>query len=262
VEIKLPEDAFNLPLFEGYLVLDPRPAAVQNAAGAPVLWSSLAADTAAADFPAWFHANADEFCHERESPIIVLGEPGGAALAASLACFCNADPDTVVGSGSSGWSAAMIDRLRSRCNKIWLVRGGTAAIIECFPLLSASWPVEQEPTPHQVAPGLLLGSRAAPLTNPHLQRGLGVTHMIVASDKDLGEISATSVDGKSPIKLLRCDVVVLCVCISRVHCNLLQLAVVGVLSISSSPQACVGGVSLYICQVLSSSLASDLITFF
>lgn len=71
VEIKLPEGVFNLPLFEGYLVLDPRPAAIWGAAGAPVLWSSLAADTAAADFPAWVRANADEFCHERESPIIV-----------------------------------------------------------------------------------------------------------------------------------------------------------------------------------------------
>ena len=30
--------------------------------------------------------------------------------------------------------------------------------------------------------------------------------MIVAADKDLGEIGATSVDGKSPIKLLRCAV--------------------------------------------------------
>ena len=100
----------------------------------------------------------------------------------------------------------MIDRLRSRCKKIWLVRGGTAAIIECFPLLSAAWPVEQKPTPHQVAPGLLLGSRAVPLTNAHLQRGLGVTHMIVAADQDLGEIGETSVDGRCPTKLLRCAV--------------------------------------------------------
>ena len=41
VEIKLPEDVFNLPLFEGYLVLDPRPAAARDAAGAPgsgALW--------------------------------------------------------------------------------------------------------------------------------------------------------------------------------------------------------------------------------
>ena len=35
VEIKLPEDVFNLPLFEGYLVLDPRPAAVRDAARIP-----------------------------------------------------------------------------------------------------------------------------------------------------------------------------------------------------------------------------------
>ena len=47
--------------------------------------------------------------------------------------------------------------------------------------------------------------------------------MIVAADKDLGEISATSVDGKSPIKLLRCDVVVF-VCVFPefivTYCNL------------------------------------------
>jgi hypothetical protein len=205
VEIKLPEDVFNVPLFEGYLVLDPRPAAVRNA-GAPVLWSSLAAETAAADFPAWVRANADEFCHERESPIIVLGEPGGVVLAESLACFFNATPDTVVDSGSTDSSVATIDRLRSRCKKIWLVRGGTVAITECYPLLSATWHVEQMPTPHQVAPGLYLGSRAVPLTNAHLQRGLGITHMIVAADTDLGEIGEASVDGRCPIKLLRCAV--------------------------------------------------------
>lgn len=181
VEEREAEDAINLPLFEGYLVLDPR-SAIERAADSVA--SAIACnmeDIDALGWEGWFAraAENDAFCHDRPSPIIVLG--GSISLAHSLLSFltsCAArDPSSL---------PSHVRSLSSYCRRIWFIRGGTSAVLTCLPCLRAS--LQQLPTPHVIAPGLLLGSRAVPWDRDYISTGLGVTHVVVA--KDDGSVSA------------------------------------------------------------------------
>jgi len=167
------EDAINLPLFEGYLVLDPR-TAIERAAHSVA--SSIACsmqDIDALGWECWFARAAEnaDFSHDRPSPVVVLG--GSISLAHSLLSFlisCAArDPCSLPPSLRS---------LSFYCRRIWFVRGGTSAVLACLPCLTAS--LQQLPTPHVIAPGLLLGSRAVPWDRDYMCAGLGVTHVVVA----------------------------------------------------------------------------------
>lgn len=190
-----PEDVFNLPLFEGYLVLDPRPAAERAVASVA---SSLPVDAravATGGWGAWFAAAADDFSHDRASPVVVLGDPGGTELAASLALFLAAAPE--LGPPLPAAAACALTALRAAGARVRVVRGGTTALLGAFPLLAAAWGAS-EPTPHAVAPGVLLGSRAVGFNARTLVQGLGVTHALVAG--------AAHADGLPGVVTLALDV--------------------------------------------------------
>ena len=88
VEEREADDAINLPLFEGYLVLDPRSDhdraadAVESVAGAI---ACTAEDIHSVGWEGWFARTSSDFSHDRHSPAVILG--GDVALAHSLAAF-------------------------------------------------------------------------------------------------------------------------------------------------------------------------------
>ena len=176
VEERDAEDVINLPLFEGYLVLDPRSPLELSASSAASVASAIscaAEDVGALGWEGWF-SRADEngsFCHDRPSPVVILG--GDIALAHSLASFlascATKDPCSL---------PPQVRKLSSHCRRIWFICGGASSVLSCMPCLSAS--LQQHPTPHVIAPGLLLGSRVVPWDRDHLSLGLGVTHVVVA----------------------------------------------------------------------------------
>ena len=179
VAVVEPEEVFNLPLFEGYLVLDPRPAAERAVAAVATSLAVDAREVARSGWGAWFAAAVDDFSHERCSPVVVLGDGpgGGAELAASLAAYLAAAPE---GPLLPAAAARAVAALRASRARVRVVRGGTAALLGAFPLLAAAWG-DSEPTPHAIAPGVLLGSRAVASTPRTLRAGLGVTHALVAA---------------------------------------------------------------------------------
>jgi curved DNA-binding protein CbpA len=175
------EDAINLPLFEGYLVLDPTPALQRSSstasAGGSVATSVACTmeDITALGWEGWFARAAEngEFSHERPSPVVVLG--GDVAMARSLAEFL-----TSCASRDQSSLSAPLRNISTHCRHVWFIRGGADALLSCLPCLHASLP--QQPTPHVIAPGLLLGSRAVPWDAHYMSAGLGVTHVIIAQD--------------------------------------------------------------------------------
>ena len=176
VEEREADDAINLPLFEGYLVLDPRSDhdraadAVESVAGAI---ACTAEDIHSIGWEGWFARTSSDghFSHDRHSPAVILG--GDVALAHSLAAFI-----TSCSSRDSTTLPSHLRSLSSHCRRIWLVRGGSSAVLSNFPCLRASLP--QYPTPHVIAPGLLLGSRVVPWEADYMTSGLTVSHVIVA----------------------------------------------------------------------------------
>ena len=185
VELRWAEDIFNLPLFEGFLVLDPRPDRVAM----PCVATSIGVNHAEIQergWVSWFAASADDFTHDLCSPIIVLDDAEGAALATSLATFlASASSEADLGQPRlSDYANSALRRLRSHAARIWLVRGGTMAVLTSFPILCASR--LPTPTPHYIAPGVFLGSRAVPWEPRLLVEGLGISHAIVAgSDRNV-----------------------------------------------------------------------------
>jgi hypothetical protein len=171
------EDVINLPLFEGYLVLDPRTPLQRATESVASAIACSMEDVDALGWDAWFAraAETDAFSHERHCPAIVLG--GNIALAHSLASFL-----THCAAQATSSLPQPIRKISSYCTRIWFVPGGTPAILACMPCLRSSLP--QLPTPHVVAPGLFLGSRAVPWNRDYLSAGLGVTHVIVAKGDD------------------------------------------------------------------------------
>jgi hypothetical protein len=173
------EDAINLPLFEGYLVLDIRTSLYRSSDAGSVAGAipCAAEDLHVMGWDAWFArtAAAHEFSHERLSPVVILG--GHVALARSLASFL-----TSCAARDASELSTPLRRLSTHCRSIWLIRGGATAILTCLPCLHASLP--QHPTPHVIAPGLLLGSRVVPWHSDHLTSGLGVSHVVVAKQDD------------------------------------------------------------------------------
>ena len=190
-------------------MLDPRTKAQRAVPGCPTVWTSLAAgvDTPAlSSWPEWWRQNDEGLAHDRHTPVVILDEPDADAskLAESLASFLRSLED----SANEG-----LARLRRHCREIWIVHGGASAVLESFPLLSSEWP-EQRPTPHQIAPGVLLGSRAVPLTHEHLVVGLGVTHMIVPASVDTPSFMMpvsqeaglrSDIEGIQTLRLAMCD---------------------------------------------------------
>jgi hypothetical protein len=173
VEERTAEDVINLPLFEGYLVLDAR-SVHERANTAESVASAVpcaAEEIAAVGWNGWFSASNDDFSHDHHSPVVILG--GDIALAHSLASFIA----SCAGSDTSTLPSSL-RRLSVHCRRIWFIRGGPVAVLSCFPCLLSS--LQQNPTPHIIAPGLLLGSRAVPWRDEHLSVGLLVTHVVVA----------------------------------------------------------------------------------
>ena len=91
-----PEDMLNLPLFEGYLVLDPRSKVEHAVLGCFVVWTSLTAGTdtpAGTSWSEWWQQNEDDLGHDHHAPVVVLGEAGASQLAESLARFLHASEE-------------------------------------------------------------------------------------------------------------------------------------------------------------------------
>lgn len=193
VEERDVDDVFNLPLFEGYLVLDTR--AASSRAAAPIA-SAIGCDAdaigaAGAGWCAWFTSADGAFSHDRHSPVVVLGDDFSMAqaVANSLSRFLRESTEMVPDDAET--AASVLHRLRASCRRIWVLRGGARALLESFPLLG--WPSEVQPAPPAaIAPGVLLGSRAMTLTRAVLVDGLRVTHMLVAEGDAPG---AANIDG-------------------------------------------------------------------
>lgn len=202
VEQCSPEDVFNLPLFEGYLVIDPRQGecrrSVRTALPAAPSFAASDAGGPAGGWLAWATAMADCFSHERKGTVVVLGgEPGAEALAASLGAYLQEAEDAGAPTAppapapapappAASWTAAdtareVLGSLRRYCRRILVCRGGTDAVLAAFPVLGSDWEGLDYPTAAHIAPGVLLGSRAVPWDLRHLMTGQGVTHAVVAA---------------------------------------------------------------------------------
>lgn len=201
VEERDVDDVFNLPLFEGYLVIDTR--AAESRAAAPIA-SAIDCDAAAigeaGGWCAWFASADGNFSHDRHSPVVVLGDEDNFStvqtLAHSLARFLQDSAEMVADEFET--AAFVLRRMRASCRRIWILRGGSRALLETFPVLG--WPSELQPAPPSaIAPGVLLGSRAMlPLTKSLLVDGLRVTHLLVAEDDlavaaDIGSVERLAV---------------------------------------------------------------------
>lgn len=215
-----PQDVFNLPLYENYLVIDTR--STED--------FSRGSIATAVSYPAPDHTDeteegrerslyqfatryAEEYCRpENADRVVVYGEAVDTAhvqwLAKRLASLQTQrrsvavyKPDEVTLEESS------FDPLEQFCQtvahkvkEIWLLEGGYQAFQQEYPFLCGNVrPEDMFPVPHQISPGLFMGSRVVPLTRDCLGK-MRVTHMILSKHQELDWNQLVG------IQVLSCDI--------------------------------------------------------
>lgn len=215
-----PEDIFNLPLYENYLVIDTRSAesfacgSIATAVSYPVPCDPDATEEAREKSLYEFARRyaAEYYRPENPNPVVVYGEATNTAHAEWLArrlrsLQAQRKSLTVYKQHEIDTSDDLIDPIEQFCQtiadrvkEIWLLHGGYQSFQQAYPFLCGSiGPEEMFPVPHQITEGLMMGSRVVPLTNKCLTK-MRISHIVLSKHQD---VDWHQLQG---IQVLSCDV--------------------------------------------------------
>lgn len=213
-----PQDIFNLPLYESYLVIDTRSAddfargSIATAVSYPSPGDpSVAEEERERRLYVFAKGYASEFCRpENANPVVIYGDAGtmhAQWLATKLSYLQVQRKSITVYQKQGVEEKESFDPLEQFCHtvadkvkEIWLLEGGYQAFEEEYPFLCGNIATEEMfPVPHQIDTGLFMGSRVVPLTQDCLRK-MRITHMIVSCHQ---ELDFKQLEG---IEVLCCDV--------------------------------------------------------